>query len=526
MQKDVSASETIKSETFLSRIVRQGRNYSSLVGWLLYRAFSGRTSQLVVATGLSLLQLGSQAAAIYVVYWYGKQMEQTGLVTVPFLDINVNLKTEPQWLWAVVAVSTVCFVVSAVLLYISRKQILDLIEKHYARSLEQLVLLTLRVPDPRAPLATLIFKNQGLSGLTMGCRRGAVIAISFANAITAVVGGLGAAFFLFRIDMPLTLVIVVSALSGALFLYPLTLRAVRSAKDREKVQEVFRNELHRLLENPNSAQTAKSLESADGLARAYMMRRRVLTELVFATEIGITILLGVVIYYMASQALAGKQQWAVFIAYIGALRMTLVGAALAIRAFASVSRYYPQIVRYYSFMKDIAKVDATPLAEVRRGDQVILGTLHNGKDAVTEVGNWVTLLTRRRMREAICVSVGAKLVPSREPVAAYIVNPVDLRESAAGLAFISASRLKPEDKQTQSQLRDVLRDKVTIIVADEAEKAGAFGETYVLTEDDGELWRFAMLGTEEADAVLKEFSLKAASKQARGDLADDEEDDI
>jgi len=157
MQKDVSASETIKSETFLSRIVRQGRNYSSLVGWLLYRAFSGRTSQLVVATGLSLLQLGSQAAAIYVVYWYGKQMEQTGLVTVPFLDINVNLKTEPQWLWAVVAVSTVCFVVSAVLLYISRKQILDLIEKHYARSLEQLVLLTLRVPDPRAPLATLIF---------------------------------------------------------------------------------------------------------------------------------------------------------------------------------------------------------------------------------------------------------------------------------------------------------------------------------------------------------------------------------
>ena len=78
-----------------------------------------------------------------------------------------------------------------------------------------------------------------------------------------------------------------------------------------------------------------------------MMRRRVLTELVFATEIGITILLGVVIYYMASQALAGREQWAIFIAYVGALRMTLNGAAQAIRAFASVSRYYPQIVRYY-----------------------------------------------------------------------------------------------------------------------------------------------------------------------------------
>ena len=38
-----------------------------------------------------------------------------------------------------------------------------------------------------------------------------------------------------------------------------------------------------------------------------MMRRRVLTELVFAMEIGVTILLGVVIYYMASQALAGRE---------------------------------------------------------------------------------------------------------------------------------------------------------------------------------------------------------------------------
>jgi hypothetical protein len=48
----------------------------------------------------------------------------------------------------------------------------------------------------------------------------------------------------------------------------------------------------------------------------------------------------------------------------------------------------------------------------------------------------------------------------------------------------------------------------------------------VLTEDDDELWRFAPLGTEEAKAVLKEFSVKAAAKAARGDMAEDEEDDI
>ena len=115
-----------------------------------------------------------------------------------------------------------------------------MVEKYFARSTEQLVLLTLRVPDPRVPVASHIIMDHGLGGLTTGCRRGGLIAISFANAITAVVGGLGAAFFLFRIDLPLTLVIIGSALLAALFLYPLTLRAVQSAKDREKAQAAMR----------------------------------------------------------------------------------------------------------------------------------------------------------------------------------------------------------------------------------------------------------------------------------------------
>src|SRR4029079_12402749 len=154
MQKDGSGSGTIKSDPFFPRIWRQGRNYSTIVGWLLYRAFTGRHWQLPLTVALSLLHLSTQAAAIYVVYWYGKQMEQTGLVTVPFLDLHLNLKDDPQWLWAIVAVSTACFVTSAALLYFSRKVILDMVEKYFARSTEQLVLLSLRLPDSRVPRAS------------------------------------------------------------------------------------------------------------------------------------------------------------------------------------------------------------------------------------------------------------------------------------------------------------------------------------------------------------------------------------
>ena len=212
------------------------------------------------------------------------------LITVPLLHIQLSLKDHPEWLWAVVAASTTLFVISAAFLYLSRRQIIDVVEQHYARSLEQLVFLSLRVPDPRAPIATRIFLDHGLTGLTTGCRRGTLTATSFANAITALVGGLGAAFFLFRIDLPLTLLIVVAAVLGALLLYPLTLRAAKSAKDRDKAQTVLRSEIRKLNEDLSVEPTATSLKSVDEVSRVYMMRRRVLTELIFATEIGITII--------------------------------------------------------------------------------------------------------------------------------------------------------------------------------------------------------------------------------------------
>ena len=46
-------------------------------------------------------------------------------------------------------------------------------------------------------------------------------------------------------------------------------------------------------------------------------------------------------------------------------------------------------------MKDIAEVDRDPLAEVRRGDTVILGTLANGEDVVVEAGDCLSSIAAR-----------------------------------------------------------------------------------------------------------------------------------
>ena len=286
-------------------------------------------------------------------------MEGNGNAHVPLLKLTLNFKDQPEWLWAIVIFSTVGFVMSATFQYLARRQILNVVEKHYAQAIEGLTLLSSPLPDPRVRLASDLFMEYGLGGLGMGCRRSALIIVTFFNAIMAAVGGIGAAIFLIWIDPSLTVLMLVSAGLAALLLYPLTLRAVQGAKDREKALAAFRKEVRALGQKASTEQPTASFPSVGKLARAYMMQRRILTELIFAIEIGITIIIGLVVYYMASEALAGREQWAIFIAYIAALRTTLSGVAQPIRAFASVSRYYPQIVRYSLFAKDMQRIDET-----------------------------------------------------------------------------------------------------------------------------------------------------------------------
>jgi ABC-type multidrug transport system fused ATPase/permease subunit len=524
--KDARPATPVKPISFLPRVWRQGRNYFSLVWWLLCTAFKGRTWKLAAAVGLSLLGLATQGAAIYAVYWYGRQMEKGGAFTVPLVHIDINLKEQPEWLWAIVVFSTSFFILSAALLYLSRRQVLNIVQEHYSATLEQLALLTNRLPDPRVKLASSLFVDYGFGGIATGARRGTLIVVSSATTITALVGGLGAAFFLFRIDLPLTLLIIVSAGVAALLLYPLTLRGVASAKRREKAQEAFRLEYKQLIEKRLVNEPVTNFKAAEDLADAYLMRRRVLTELIFAIEVGITVILGMVVWYMASQALAGREQWAIFIAYIGALRMTLNGGAQAVRAFASVSRYYPQIVRYALLVKDMQKINDTEFAKVRRGDKVILGTLTNGQDVVAEVGDCLALLTLEIIHEVEFAFINARLPNSTGPLGIMSVDPDKAPNSPAAIALLSFDRPAEKEVEQLRAWRDGdLKDKVTLIVHRDSDNIGMFGETRILVLNEGEMQRYLPLGTEEADATMKEFAAKAAAKRSKRGLIDTDEDE-
>ena len=179
---------------------------------------------------------------------------------------------------------------------------------------------------------------------------------------------------------------------------------------REKVRAVFKKEWVKLAEQNSRGERLETLKCADELARDSMMRRRVLTELIFAIQIGITFILALVIYYMASEALAGRERWALFIAYIAALRMTLSGIAQPIRAFAAVSRFYPQLVRYYLFARDMEKIDSARFASVEAGATVILGSLPNGVEVTVKAGeDCVAVVTYEPLRDVQLALLDAKL---------------------------------------------------------------------------------------------------------------------
>jgi hypothetical protein len=190
-----------------------------------------------------------------------------------------------------------------------------------------------------------------------------------------------------------------------------------------------------------------------------------------------------------------------------------------------VSRYYCRSSAI-TCSSGYAELDKIPLVEVKRGDKVLLGTLHNGQDVVVEAGDCLAVLATSTIREPMFALVGAKLVQSGEPVGSAAIDFDNIRKTPAGIVLLAGGKLMKEPERTPKVLAE-FKDKVTLLFYQAADRAGSSGETRVLTTLDGELWRLAVLGTEEGDAVLKEYTLKAAKKATKVGLAEeDEEEDM
>ena len=503
----------------LKQFGAQVKNYATLVIWLLRSSFRGRIKKLLFASAMNLAYLAAQGIAIGVIYWYARQMQGGDAAQIPWVADYITLSSQTL-LWLVVAVAAMAFIASAVFIFLARTTILRIVEAHLGQSLEKLVRLTMRLPDPRARLASRVFAEHGLGPLVAGCKRGALTAVVFSNAISGMFGGLTAAAFLFWIDPALTTLILFLVCLGTLFLYPVALYAVTLFKQRIQAQLAFRREVLTLQQGGD---VSGPIETPGKLANVHVARRQLKNQFMLRTEIAMAVIFSIVVLYLANQSMGGSTDWAFFIAYIGALRLVLSASTLVIRAFTSVTRFYPSIVRYYLVQKDLEGIDQRPFATVQPGDRLRLGALRTGEEIYATTGDRFAVVAANPKSDLALALLHARRDGSDLPLKTEFVTPRTALSGETAVAILDTTKFA-EGHDLQA-LTDALKQRVTLIVRPEAKELGTLGEEQLLTALDGEFWRNVPLGTSECEAALKEFRSKSAKAARRKRFVDDEDEE-
>ena len=308
---------------------------------------------------------------------------------------------------------------------------------------------------------------------------------------------------LFHVDMPLTLSILAASSVVAMILYPFALRGASLAKFQEQSQAAFQQQVRSLHESPPDPEIANLATSRD-MARGYFARRRVTNEFTLATGIATTALLGLVLYYMASNALAGRAEWAIFIVYVGALRLTLSSVAALMRAFASVSGFYPQLVRYYLFANGIQDLSRKELGTLQSGDKLALGTLPDGQSVIVPAGTRLALLTSQSARDVRFALIQASTNKGM-PLSSTIIGSATEARHEASIAIFHCEFIGAACEGETQRLDTLLTDKVGVFLHHNPSTIGDFGERYLLTLTAGKFRSFEVLGTNASDAALARF---------------------
>jgi hypothetical protein len=470
----------------------------------------------------NVLYLAGQMGAVAVIYGYAHLVEKGTQFKVPGTAISIE-PNGPELIWIVVSLSALLLLASGLFQYASRRIVCRIVEDYLADSLKELIVAEARLPDPRARMASRMLLQHGFYKILGGSRRNGLIAVIFFNASVGAIGAVTALAFLFAVEPLLTFMILLGVVLGALTLYPIALRGVRFAKMREQTQAALNRDLRELFESGLGAELGHTLSTPREFAYAYMGRRRVVAEFTFVIGAALTVILAMVVYYVAEQALDGSASWATFIAYVGALRLVLAGCSQLIRAFAGVSRFYPQLVPYYAFVQDYRKIDQCPLATVKRDERLNLGSQANGENVIVPVGTRIALATADTRHQVKFALLDAKVASSGQPVGTTLFKPGRCVNTEAGLVLVEVAKFDGAPDGAAS-LHGSLGDRVALIVHRSSSTVGSFAEVMLLTIEHGSIQRFISLDSTECEVIMKEFDRKASLRATDRSFGDDEDD--
>ena len=525
----------------VQQIVVSGRNYWRTVWFLVHRAVTvpGRTKTVVAVMFCTFMYGVAQGGAVGSLYWYVGEMEAGGTIGIERFGLVVDASNDPLIAWIVVCVSAFCLVVSSTCVYFAQTRVTTVTEQDLAVSMEEVVSLARRLPDPRAQEASELFLTPEFKEVNSGSKYAAITVLRFTAALAPVCAGIGALGVLLTLDWVLTFLILTGGAIWSVMLYPLTLRAVQFSMRRGPLTQKVKVETDQQMRLPVSEWGGVSLPSAREYAHVLFGRRRINFEMSYFTEVGQTIIATLATVYLAGIVLGGDRDWAFFIAFVGALRIALLGVFAGTRTYASVSRVYPETAAFVRFTKDARKVNDRSIGEVARGDAVSFGespidpavTVRAGDRVAVVVGGGDELADpTNRMQRALLSAHDPK---TSLPLLVRYVSPSQYQDelpTATAIVVLNGEWLHDLDDETREHVLTKFQSMVTLAIYDKSTSIGSIGETVVLGVEGVTIVSCVRIDSAEGKALVGSLDETrnvsvTGSKTSTSDVLFDDEDE-
>jgi ABC-type multidrug transport system fused ATPase/permease subunit len=357
------------------RLRRQGRDYRRNLVWLVgdsLRRQTGHWWRILLASGVTL---AGNAAAVGIVYLYVHMLQHD--MSMSFAGITIQARDSLLLLGLVIAGLLTALLAFSISTYLSRSITLKLVRRYEEYVFKRVLHLYRLLPDPRAAVADEILRTSNIRQLAIAHARNCGWSLRFiANGIPAGLMFAGALATLLILDPVLTMVVLVLGIGAVAAQYPANLFAARASNTVDENHPRVMAAFNQLVEQINCTPETGRPEMPDELdarierfydeprARRYMDanedRYRAMELSGLTMQVGGALVLAAILLAIAESLLRQGGDWAVLVAYLGALRLLLSNATQLFRTVSVFSRFYPYTKALQDFLTSAERASLPP----------------------------------------------------------------------------------------------------------------------------------------------------------------------
>jgi hypothetical protein len=349
--------------------------YSAFLRWMAIDAF-WRFRWLVIGVILSgAAAVALQIKAIAITIYYTHLFEDGKSITLFGHAYDTRQSISLLVSFAVAVMLTL--LISALLQYASRVWTLFL-RRRYAEFCSIRVLTILKGAPHTVPGGPLRFDDTTATALSRSeslyCGRMVSIAVAVVAPALSFFVSVGALFYL---HWGLTLLLVGMIGVCSIFLYRVNVKGAKYSHEAEKHSRGAVAEYRRIVQSHKSAMVVHRDFDAERSVRsdpirsyfnAYISRLRVVADSELIGNVFLGLALAIIMVVLGAGVIQRGQGWGELVVYLVALRYALVTFRGGVRTITSFNRFYPQVRRYFDFIRWSAEtVEApSPLPETVR----------------------------------------------------------------------------------------------------------------------------------------------------------------